>query len=138
MVSESGPTKTGNFNLKKRLSKLRHVTLSVMIKQLGEDLQKIFAFFSFIIELIESMGSPNSAIQYPKWMGFACSLALFVASMMKSFFWNFAQYHQMCIGLRMKTAVIGTVYRKVSIRAQYYTFEYGIVFKVSRLPRGIQ
>ncbi|XP_053400725.1 multidrug resistance-associated protein 1-like isoform X1 [Mercenaria mercenaria] len=69
---------------------------------------------NFIIEMIENKGS-NNAIQYPKWIGFACSLALFVASMMKSFFWNFAQYHQMSIGLKMKTAVIGAVYRKTFV-----------------------
>lgn len=72
-------------------------------------------YFSFIIQVVE-----DTTNTYPRWMGFGLSLALFISSMMKSFFWNFAQYHQMTIGLKMKTAIIGVVYRKVSENAYIF------------------
>lgn len=69
---------------------------------------------------------------YPRWVGYGLSLALFIASMMKSFFWNFAQYHQMNIGLKMKTAIIGVVYRKVSENPFFSNFNKNYAFPVSQ------
>jgi hypothetical protein len=63
--------------------------------------------------MIENRDTTNSK-HYPKWIGYACSVALFVASMMKTFFWNFARFSQKFIGQSMKAELIGAVYRKVS------------------------
>ncbi|XP_060602679.1 multidrug resistance-associated protein 1-like isoform X1 [Ruditapes philippinarum] len=66
---------------------------------------------NFIIQMIENRDTTNSK-HYPKWIGYACSVALFAASMMKTFFWNFARFSQKFIGQSMKAELIGAVYRK--------------------------
>ncbi|XP_045182658.2 multidrug resistance-associated protein 1-like [Mercenaria mercenaria] len=63
----------------------------------------------YIIDVIERKDDANA---YPAWIGFSYAVALFVTSMIKSLVWQTCLHNMIGLGLTIKTALIGAVYRK--------------------------
>ncbi|XP_060602685.1 multidrug resistance-associated protein 1-like [Ruditapes philippinarum] len=64
---------------------------------------------SAIIDVIEKKNGDDAL---PVWIGFTYAVALFVTSMIKSLVWQTCLQNMIGLGLTIKTALIGAVYRK--------------------------
>ncbi|XP_052767473.1 multidrug resistance-associated protein 1-like isoform X2 [Mya arenaria] len=63
-----------------------------------------------IIEIIDNRDNPGA--YYPVWMGYCLAVSLFATSMLKTLFWQTCLHNMISLGLSIRVALIGAVYRK--------------------------
>ena len=56
----------------------------------------------------------------PEWVGYAMTVGLLCTSMLKSIYYHCTFNHMILLGMSMKTAFIGVIYRKVLVSVSLY------------------
>lgn len=75
--------------------------------------------FRELIAIVESRDTNNEANE-PAWIGYAYTVLLFIFGVLKTVFYHCSFNHMVVIGLSVKTALIGAIYRKVEEKLQIH------------------